>query len=105
MALLDEVRFSLTRIATTISTPLDTELQRYIDAAILDLTETTDIIPFTADEADALQKEAIITFALYSFEKDSTRKGKYKEAYDDIKTKMLMSSKYSTLGGGDNDEG
>lgn len=104
MALLDEVRFSLTRIATTISTPLDTELQRYIDAAILDLTETTDIRRFTAAEADALQREAIITFALYSFEKDSTRKDKYKVAYDDLKTKMLMSSKYSTLGGDDYDE-
>lgn len=98
MALLDEVRFALTRIDSTISTSTDTEFQRYIDAAILDLTETTDIKDFTAENADALQKEAVITYALYSFEKDPVRKDKYKIAYDDLKEKMLMSSKYSTLG-------
>lgn len=98
MALLDEVRFSLTRVSTPLDNAVETEFQRYIDAAILDLTETTDIISFTASEADALQKEAIIAYCLYSFEKDSTRKDKYKVAYDDLKTKMLMSSKYSTLG-------
>lgn len=98
MALLDEVRFSLTRVSTPLDNAVEAEFQRYIDAAILDLTETTDIISFTASEADALQKEAIIAYCLYSFEKDSTRKDKYKVAYDDLKTKMLMSSKYSTLG-------
>lgn len=98
MALLDEVRFALTRIDSSLGTAVETELQRYIDSAILDLTETTDIKSFTASEADALQKEAIITFSLYSFEKDSTRKEKYKIAYDDLKTKMLMSSKYSSMG-------
>lgn len=98
MALLDEVRFALTRVSASIDTSLDTEIQRYIDAAILDLTETTDIMPFTATNADALQKEAIIAYALYSFEKDSVRKDKYKVAYDDLKTKMSMSSKYSDLG-------
>lgn len=99
MALLDEVRFALTRIDSALSTAVETEFTRYVDAAILDLTNTTDIIPFTAAEADALQKEAIIAYALYSFEKDSTRKDKYKTAYDDLKTKLSMSSKYSTLGG------
>lgn len=98
MALLDEVRFALTRVSASIDTSLDTEIQRYINAAILDLTETTDILPFTATNADALQKEAIIAYALYSFEKDSVRKDKYKVAYDDLKTKMSMSSKYSDLG-------
>ena len=98
MALLDEVRFALTRVSTPLDTAVETELGRYIDAAILDLTETTDIIEFTALTADALQKEAVIAYALYAFEKDTSRKGKYKVAYDDLKTKMLMSSKYSTLG-------
>lgn len=98
MALIDEVRFALTRIDTTLGNAVEAELQRYIDAAILDLTQTTDIIAFTAADADALQKEAIITYALYSFEKDTTRKDKYKVAYDDLKTKMLLSSHYSTLG-------
>lgn len=98
MALNDEVRFALTRLDSPINNAVEAELQRYIDAAILDLTETTDIIPFTASDADALQKEAIIAYALYSFEKDTTRKDKYKVAYDDLKEKMLLSSKYSTLG-------
>lgn len=98
MALLDEVRFALTRVSTPLDNAVEMELGRYIDAAILDLTETTDIISFTALTADALQKEAVIAYALYAFEKDTSRKEKYKVAYDDLKTKMLMSSKYSTLG-------
>ncbi len=98
MALIDEVRFALTRINTQLDTPLETELQRYIDAAILDLTATTDIIEFTALTADAMQREAVIAYALYAFEKDPTRKDKYKVAYDDLKAKMSLSSKYSTLG-------
>lgn len=103
MALLDEVRFALTRISSSLGQDVDTEFQRYIDAAILDLTQTTDIKPFTAAEADALQKEAIIAYCLYSFEKDSVRKEKYKAAYDDLKTKMLMSSKYANVGGVEDD--
>ena len=105
MALIDEVRFALTRVDSSFGTGtgIEVELQRYIDAAILDLTETTDIKDFTAQNADALQKEAVITYALYSFEKDSVRKDKYKVAYDDLKTKMLMSSKYANVGGVIND--
>ena len=98
MALIDEVRFALTRVDATLGQPVETELQRYIDAAILDMTATTDIIPFTEQTADALQKQAVIAFALYEFEKDPTRKDKYKAAYDDLKTKLSLSSKYSTLG-------
>lgn len=98
MALIDEVRFALTRIDTTLGSAVETELQRYMDAAILDLTATTDIIEFTALTADALQKEAVIAYCLYTFEKDPTRKDKYKLAYDDLKTKLSLSSKYSTLG-------
>lgn len=104
MALLDEVRFALTRIPSPLDEAVEAEFQRYIDSAILDLTETTDIKAFTAENADALQKEAVICFALYSFEKDSVRKERYKVAYDDLKTKMSMSSKYSTLGGMENDD-
>ncbi|MBR5299816.1 MAG: hypothetical protein IKU36_06165 [Bacteroidales bacterium] len=99
MALLDEVRFALTRIDTPLSNSVEAEFGRYINAAILDLTNTTDIKAFTAAEADALQKEAVIAYALYSFEKDVNRKEKYKAAYDDLKTKMLMSSKYANVGG------
>ena len=103
MALLDEVRFALTRIESTLSTSVETEFSRYINAAILDLTETTDIKAFSAENADDLQKEAVIAYSLYSFEKDSVRKEKYKAAYDDLKTKMLMSSKYANVGGVEDD--
>lgn len=103
MAILDEVRFALTRLDSSVSVSLDSEIQRYIDAAVLDLTKTTDIRDFDPASADALQKEAIILYALYSFEKDSVRKDKYKAGYDDLKTKLLMSSHYSTLGGDDGD--
>ena len=98
MALIDEVRFSLTRIETATSPALETEFQRYIEEAILDLTSTTDIIPFTANEADSLQKGAIIAYCHYCFELDTSRKEEYKKSYDDLKTKLSMSSKYSTLG-------
>ena len=98
MALLDEVRFSLTRLESTESLSLEAEFQRYIDAAILDLTSTTDIKPFTTAEADALQKEAIIAYCHYRYELDVTRKEEYKKSYDDLKEQLLMSSKYSTLG-------
>lgn len=98
MALIDEVRFSLTRIETSTSPALETEFQRYIDEAILDLTSTTDIMPFDATTTDALLKGAIITYCHYCFELDTTRKTEYKKSYDDLKTKLSMSSKYSTLG-------
>lgn len=97
MALIDEVRFAL-RINNTTNTALNDELNRYITAAILDLTETTDIRPFTAATADGLQKDAVIVYASFMFEKDVSRKQNYKAIYDDLKMKMSMSSKYSTLG-------
>lgn len=97
MALIDEVRFAL-RINNTTNTALNDELNRYISAAILDLTETTDIRPFTAATADGLQKDAVIVYASFMFEKDVSRKQNYKAIYDDLKMKMSMSSKYSTLG-------
>lgn len=98
MALIDEVRFSL-RITEANNTALNTELQRYIDEAILDLTRTTDIKEFDATTDDALLKGAIIAYAEYRFELDVTRKSSYKATYDDMKEKLLMSSSYSTLGG------
>ncbi len=102
MALLDEVGFSL-RI-TDLSLPaLAVEIQGYIDEAILDLTETTDIKAFDESTADALLKGAITTYAHYKFERDVNRKNQYKASYDDLKEKILMSSKYSTLGGDSDD--
>ena len=98
MALIDEVRFAVNRTTTAGNTALETELSRYINAAILDLTETTSIKSFAATDADDLQKEAIILYACFMFERDTNRKEQYKRLYDDLKTKMLLSSKYSDLG-------
>lgn len=100
MALIDEVRFAVNRTTTATNQALETELTRYINAAVLDLTQTTSIKAFTAAEADDLQKEAIITYACFMFERDTNRKAQYKTIYDDLKTKMLLSAKYSDLGAG-----
>lgn len=97
MALIDEVRFAL-RINTTDNAALNTELNRYIKAAVLDLTKTTDIRSFEPETADELLKEAIIAYACYSFERDVNRKQNYKLVYDDLKQKLCMSSAYSSLG-------
>ena len=98
MALIDEVRFAVNRTTTATNTALETELSRYINAAILDLTKTTNIKPFTALTADDLQKEAVILYACYMFEREPSRKTQYKTAYDDLKTKLSLSSKYWSLG-------
>lgn len=97
MAIIDEVRFAL-RINTTDNTALNNELTRYINAAVLDLTKTTDIKPFEAETADALLRDAIISYSCFMFERDVNRKKSYKEIYDDLKMKLSMSHTYSTLG-------
>ena len=97
MALLDEVRFSL-RISTTDDNNINTELTRYINEAILDLTKTSDIIPFTTEEADALQRGAIIDYCHFKFERDTALKDAYLKSYESAKTRLLLSSEYSTLG-------
>ncbi len=99
MALIDEVRFAVNRTTTATNTALETELSRYINAAILDLTQTTNIKPFTALTADDLQKEAVILYACFMFERDTGRKDQYKRLYDDLKTKLSLSSDYWSLGG------
>lgn len=99
MALIDEVRFAVNRTTTATNQALETELSRYINAAILDLTKTTNIKPFTALTADDLQKEAVILYACFMFERDTARKDQYKRLYDDIKTKLSLSSDYWSLGG------
>lgn len=102
ITLQDRVRFAVNRTVTSTNTLLEDEISRYIKAAILDLTKTTNIATFTAENADDLQQEAIILYACFMFEKDVSRKQNYKSLYDDLKTKMLLSSKYN--GGIINDE-
>lgn len=104
MALIDEVRFAL-RITTTTNTALNTELQRYIDTGKSDLVNTTNINDFAVDSAtlDPLLKDALITYACFMFERDVTRKESYKRVYDDLKTKLMTSHVYSTIGGTGNE--
>lgn len=103
MAFIDEVRFSL-RIATTTNTQLNTEIQRWINEAKLDLVNTTDIKTFNVESADALLKGAIIDYCHFKYDADISVKQQYKESYDSAKTKLLMSSEYSTLGGEEDED-
>lgn len=99
MALRDEVLFSL-RIFTTDNTALNNEVDRWISAAILDLSRTADIAVFTADAADAYQKEAIITYCHYQYEQDTALKDRYLQAYESQKSKMRISHFYRPAAGG-----
>ena len=103
MAFIDEVRFSL-RIATTTNTQLNTEIQRWINEAKLDLVNTTDIKTFNVESADALLKGAIIDYCHFKYDADISVKQQYKESYDSAKTKLLRSSEYSTLGGEEDED-
>lgn len=102
MALIDEVRFSL-RISTTDDENINTELTRFINEAILDLTRTCDIIPFEAETADALLRGAIIDYCHFKFERDTALKNAYLQSYESAKTRLLMSSEYSTMGAPDHE--
>lgn len=97
MALIDEVRFSL-RISTTDDENINTELNRFINEAVLDLTKTSDIRTFETESADALLRGAIIDYCHFKFERDTALKNAYLQSYESAKTRLLMSSDYSTMG-------
>lgn len=99
MAFLDDVRFSL-RITVSNNAALNTEIQRWIDEAVLDLTKTTDIRDFTIETADALLKGAVIDYCHFRYDAEPSNKQFYKDSYDSAKEKLLMSSEYSNVGGG-----
>lgn len=77
---------------------LDTQITDLIEEAILDLTETADIKPFTTSEADGLQAGAVIAYVSYRFFNDDS----YFKTYNDMKEKMALSGKYG--GGASNEE-
>lgn len=79
------VSFSLTGI--------DSQIKDLIESAILDLTETADIKPFTSADADALQTDAVIAYVQYRWFDDS----KYLVIYNDMKSKMALSGKYRSV--------
>lgn len=98
MAFIDDVRFSL-RISITTNSQLNSEIQRWINEAVLDLTKTSDIRSFSIETADDLLKGAVIDYCHFKYEADPTTKRFYKESYDSAKTQLLMSSVYSNVGG------
>lgn len=75
------------------STTFDTQISDLIEEALLDLTQTADIETFAFDQADALQSGAIIAYVSYKWFNDS----KYFEVYNDMKTKMALSSRYRSV--------
>lgn len=99
MAFIDEVRFSL-RISIKTNEMLNSEIQRWINEAVLDLVNTTDIRNFSIETADSLLKGAVIDYCHFKYEADTTLKSFYKDSYDSVKEKLLMSSVYSNVGGG-----
>lgn len=75
------------------STTFDSQITDLIEEALLDLTQTADIETFAFDQADALQSGAIIAYVSYKWFNDS----KYFEVYNDMKTKMALSSSYRSV--------
>lgn len=49
------------------NTNIDAQISDLIDEAILDLSETADIKPFTKSDADALQTGAVISYVQYKW--------------------------------------
>lgn len=71
----------------------DEQITDLIEEAILDLTETADIQPFTTENADGLQAGAVISYVSYRFFNDES----YLKAYNDMKEKMALSGKYRAV--------
>ena len=86
---LEKVKMSL-RVTRT---NFDGQISDLIEEARLDLTETADIKTFDFDTCDALQSGAIIAYVCYKWFDDE----KYFVAYNDMKTKMALSSKYRSV--------
>ena len=86
----------LTKVKTAIRVSynnLDSQITDLIDEAILDLTATADIKPFTTSNADALQTGAVIAYVSYKWFGDE----KYFKSYNDMKEKMALSGTYRSV--------
>ena len=71
----------------------DTQISDLISEAILDLTATADIKPFTTADADPMQTGAVIAYVSYKWFNEE----KYFLAYNDMKTKMALSGAYRSV--------
>lgn len=72
---------------------LDDQITDLIEEAILDLTTTADIKPFTTETADAMQTGAVISYVSYKWFNEE----KYFTSYNDMKHKMALSSYYGVV--------
>lgn len=75
------------------NTAIDTQITDLIEEAILDLSETADIKPFTSANADAMQTGAVIAYVSYKWFGED----KYLTSYNDMKEKMALSGKYRSV--------
>lgn len=86
----------LTKVKTALRVSynnLDVQITDLIEEAILDLTATADIKPFTTSDADALQTGAVIAYVSYKWFNDD----RFFAAYNDMKTKMALSGSYRSV--------
>lgn len=72
---------------------LDSQITDLIEEAILDLTATADIKPFTTSDADALQTGAVISYVSWKWFNED----RYFTAYNDMKEKMALSGAYRSV--------
>lgn len=72
---------------------LDSQIESLIEEAILDMTSTADIKSFTSSDADPMQTGAVIAYVSYKWFNEE----KYFTSYNDMKTKMALSSKYRAV--------
>lgn len=86
----------LTKVKTSLRVSynnLDGQITDLIEEAILDLTATADIKPFTTSDADAMQTGAVIAYVSYKWFNDD----RFFAAYNDMKTKMALSGSYRSV--------
>lgn len=91
MALLDNCKMAL-RVTTT---SYDTEIQSYIEAAMLDLGIAGVVIP---QEENALVNKAVLTYVRMSFGAPANY-DKLKDAYDEQKAQLMNATGYTDWGG------
>lgn len=90
MALIDNCKMAM-RMTTT---AYDTEIQSYIEAAMLDLGIAGVEVPQTAD---ALVNKAVLTYVRMSFGSPSDY-DKLKESYDEQKAQLMNATGYTNWG-------
>ena len=91
MAILDNCRMAL-RVTTT---AYDTEIQEYIDAAMLDLGIAGVLVP---EAEDSLVNKAVMTYVRMSFGAPANY-DQLKASYDEQKAQLMNATGYTEWGG------